>query len=221
MDVVFVGVIGASVLGVLGLLMWFAQRGRPVEDRERGRLVFRHSLAFRILALVLLFLPLTGITVLLLFNPPKKDGDVVAIICLYALFTSLGVPLCNEALRWCLATDDDGLTCWSPWRGKGYIAWKELRQVAWTPSGSYFIFKSKGYWFRASPFVPGLSRLMEECEQRLPPEAMEPAYPGYTQISRMIPSGWMRKAGAPAFDLRKWSDDRRRRRREGQQDDRP
>ena len=218
---VFMGAIALAVGGMLGLLAWAAQRGRPAEDAERGRLVFRHSLAFRILALVLLLGPLAGISVLLAFKPPTKEGDTVAVVFLYALFTGLGVPLCNEALRWCLAMDDDGLTCWSPWRGKGYIAWKELREVAWTGSGSYFILKSRGFWFRASPLVPGLSRLLEECEKRLPPQAMEPAYAGYTAIARQIPSGWMRRSPAPGIDLRKWIEERRRRADERLTDDPP
>src|SRR5215472_5888155 len=76
-------IVAVPVIGFLGLLMWAAQRGRPVEG-PGGTLVFRHGLLLRGFALFAAFgIPL-GITVLVFFNPPKTEGDLTAIICLYA-----------------------------------------------------------------------------------------------------------------------------------------
>lgn len=93
MGPVFSTLIPLVVRGFLGLLIWAAQRGKPKADPETGTLLFRHHVLFRCFSYFSAFgIPL-GITVLVIFNPPKKEGDVWAIVFLYALFAGLSAPL--------------------------------------------------------------------------------------------------------------------------------
>lgn len=131
---------------------------------------------------------------------PKHDLDTLFYVSV--VFGALLI----EKLLWRLDADEDGLTCWSPWRGNHYIAWPELKEVAYVEEGRYFILKSEGFWFRLPTVIPGLTRLLAECEKRLPPEAMRSAYHGYNRISRKLP---LPKPAPLRLDLRQeWSDDR-------------
>ncbi len=207
---VFAGVIAGVVLAVLGGILYLARTGQPRE--EAGRLVFRYGLPLRILAALLLFGPLIGITVLVMFKPPVKEGDLYAILGLYALFGGLGLPLFWEMWVFSLVVDDDGLTCHSPWRGQFYIAWGEVRELVWAAMGSYFIIKGKDRWFRVSQMTSGLSRMLEEFEKHLPPEKLRAARQGYGVAGRAFPGDVSVQGPVGQFDLRKWSEDRRRER---------
>src|SRR5262249_58543406 len=127
----FVPMITVAVVGFLGLLAWAARRGKPRADPETGTLVFRHSILFRGFSLLAAFgIPL-GITALVLVNPPKKEGDVTAIVCLYALFGALSAPLLWESMRFSLTVSPEGLDCCSPWRAGRFVAWDEVQNLTY------------------------------------------------------------------------------------------
>jgi hypothetical protein len=180
-------IVAVPVIGFLGLLMWAAQRGRPVEG-PGGTLVFRHGLLLRGFAMVMAFgIPL-GITILVLFNPPKKEGDLTAIVCLYALFGVLSAPLLWEAMRFSLTVSPEGLDCRSPWRGHRFLPWEEVKEVSYNATNSWFVIRARDGWkFRPSILVPGLAKFLEACERRLPLSALANAEEGYRRVRRPFP----------------------------------
>jgi hypothetical protein len=86
MDSITYAVIGVSVAGVLGLLVWAAQREKPKIDFETETLVFRHSKVFRGLSLFFAFGIPFGLTILLFFVPVRNANDVWAVVGLYVGF---------------------------------------------------------------------------------------------------------------------------------------
>lgn len=209
----FSGLVCCSVVLVLGALIFLARAERPLEGP--GRLVFRYHIGLRILTLVLFFGTILMVTIILFFNPPKQDGDVYAIFGVYALFTGLGLPLFWETHFFLLEVDDDGLTCHSPWRGKFFIAWGEVDEVAWADFGSYFLVKGPQRWIRLSPMVGGLAEFLKECEKRLPSEKVDGARRGYSRVG-LSPPGRRLDRPLPRQEdvLRKWAEERRPRRPE-------
>jgi hypothetical protein len=203
------GVAGGVVVLLLGVVVYLT-RSWAAQDGE-GRLVFRYHIALRILSTVLFFGTLLMVTVILYFNPPKNEGDVYAIIGVYALFTGLGLPLFWETHFFLMELDDDGLHCTSPWRGKFFIPWAEVRELTWTDIGQYFILKGPDRWFRISQMVAGLSQFLAECEKRLPVEKLQGARKGYTRAGRTFPNYRPERRDVPDLDLGRWSDRPRRR----------
>jgi hypothetical protein len=184
----FIPIVGGAVIGMLALLMWAARIGRPRVDPETGALLFRHSAIFRGFSLFAAFgIPL-GITVLVIFHPPKKEGDVGAIISIYALFAVLSAPLLWESMRFALTVSAEGLDCRSPWRGRRFIAWDEVQDISFSKINSWFIIRAADGWkFRVSTFVPGLTHFLEACEDHLRAVALEQARPGYELLGRPFP----------------------------------
>jgi hypothetical protein len=186
------GVIGLVVVGFLGLLIWVAQRGKPTVTFAPGQivgtLVFRHSLLFRGFALFAgLGIPL-AITVLVIFNPPTKEGDVYAILGLYGLFILLAAPLLWESWRFAVYVSPQGIECRSPWRPGRFLAWKDIEEVSFSPMNSWFVIRAKDNWkFRIHLLVPGLSQFLEQCEEHVPPGALDGAEAGYARIGRPFP----------------------------------
>ena len=180
-------IVAVPAIGFLSLLLWAARRGRPAEG-PGATLVFRHGLLLRGFSLFAAFgIPL-GITVLVLFNPPKQDGDVTAILCLYGLFAVLSAPLLWESMRFSLAVTPEGLDCRSPWRGHRFLAWHEVKEVSFNPTNSWFVIRAHDGWkFRPSILVPGLARFLEQCERHLPLSALANAVEGYRRVGRPFP----------------------------------
>jgi hypothetical protein len=206
MQPVFFGVIGGAVVGVLGLLLWAAQRGKPRSDPETETLIFRHSILLRGFAMFAGFGIPIGITILMFFHPPKHEGDVWAIIGLYALFGVLSAPLLWESLGFALVVSPEGLDCQSPWRGRQFILWDEVEDISYSSMNSWFIIRATDGWkFRVSVLVPGLSHFLEQCERHLPLSVLADARPGYLRVGREFPETddppW-RKVRLPRRDRR-------------------
>lgn len=148
--------IPVAVLGGFGLMAWLAMLGRlPAEDAP-GAMVLKHSWWTRGFAIFSAFVIPLGITVLMFFQPPKDNGDVAAIIGIYALFAFLAAPLLWESLRFRLVADDEGLACRSPWRGTEYVAWDELEEVSYSLGNAWYVLHAiDGYKFRVHKLVPG------------------------------------------------------------------
>jgi hypothetical protein len=184
----FVPAVELAVLGVLGLLLLVAQRGRPTADAAAGTFVFRHSVFLRGFALVATFgIPL-GITVLVLLHPPEKEGEVYAVVLVYGLFLGLSLPLLWESILFTLAVSPQGLDCRSPWRGRQFFSWDEVEEVTWSNLGTWFVIRTtEGRTFRVSYLVAGVSEFLGLCEQYLPMEALAGAEPGYNRIGRVFP----------------------------------
>src|SRR5438128_198441 len=132
-----------GVASTLGLLMWAAQRGRPVVDFETGALQFRHSGLFRGISYFFAFGPPLGITALVVFNPPKNDGEVLIVAGLYAFFAVLSTPLLWESVCFSLTVSAEGLDCQSPWRGRHFFAWSEVEEVKFSSVNSWFIIRGR------------------------------------------------------------------------------
>jgi Bacterial PH domain len=177
-----------AVTGLLALMAWAAQRGRPTADPASGRLVFRHSGVFRGFALFAAFgIPL-GITVLVLFHPPKNDGDLIAIGFIYGLFAVLSFPLLWETMLYSVAVSDAGIDARSPWRGRRAFAWDEIEQVTWSNFSGSFVFRSTdGRTISVRGLTAGVSEFLGACERHLPLEVLEGAQPGYGRIGRVFP----------------------------------
>lgn len=199
----FSGIITVAVLGFLALLTWAAQREKPHADPAAGTLVFRHSAIFRWFSYVMAFGIPVAITVLVIFNPPKKDGDVGAIIGLYALFAGLSAPLLWESLRFSLTLSPEGVDCRSPWRSGRFLPWNEVKELSYSAVNSWFIiYATDGWKFRVSILVPGLAALLEEFERRLPLSALTPAKLGYDRVGRPFPEPNDKPAYQPHWERR-------------------
>jgi hypothetical protein len=184
----FYPLIFVAVTGMLALFCWAAQRGKPTADPETGTLLFRHSLLLRGFALFAAFGVPLAITILVFFNPPKNEGDVWAIVGLYALFAFLSAPLLWESLRFALTTSPEGLDCQSPWRGRQFLYWDEIEEISYSSMNSWFVIRAVDGWkFRVSLLVPGLSDFLEECERHLSPEMLDNARTGYDRLGRTFP----------------------------------
>jgi hypothetical protein len=190
MGSVVAAIIIVTVTGFLGLLVWAAQRGKPAIDPETGDMIFRHSGIFRWFTIVTAFgIPL-GITILLLFNPPKNDGEIYAVFGLYVGFALLTLPLLWEAVRFMLVLSSEGITCQSPWRGTRFIPWQDIEEITFQSTNSMFIIHAEdGYVFRLLTLIPGLSQFLAKCEQHLPITALNPARDGYARLQRPFPRG--------------------------------
>jgi hypothetical protein len=184
----FVPIIIVAVTGFLGALLWVAQRGGPEADPETGTYLFRHSWLFRGFSLFAAFgIPL-GITLLVIFNPPKHDGDLIAIVFIYALFAVLSFPLLWESVRFAVLVTPEGVYCKSPWRASRFLDWSEIRELDFSPTSSWFILRATDGWkFRIYTLVPGLKVFLEECEKHLPVEALRKAKAGYLRVGRPFP----------------------------------
>jgi hypothetical protein len=187
MGPLFYGIIGGAVVGFLGLLLWAAQRGKPAVAAD-GTLIFRHSWLFRGFALFGgIGIPL-AITVLVIFNPPKKPGDGYAILGLYGLFILLSAPLLWESWRFAVYVSPQGIECRSPWRPGRFLPWSDIEEVSFQTTNTWFVIRSKDDWkFRIHLMVPGLSQFLEQCEQHLPSSALEGAEVGYIRVGRRFP----------------------------------
>lgn len=174
----------------LGLLLWTAQRGKPTVDPKTGVLLFRHSILFRGFALFAAFgIPL-GITILVIFMPPEKEGDTEIILGLYAFFAFLSAPLLWESMRFALFISPKGLDCRSPWRRKRFLPWNEVNALSYSVLNSWFVIRASDNWkFRVSILVPGLSKFLAQCEQHLPTTALAGAKLGYARVGRQFPDG--------------------------------
>jgi hypothetical protein len=180
--------VAAAVSGLLGLLAWAARRGTPKSDPATGTLLFRHSPLFRGFALFSAFGVPLGITVLVIFNPPKKDGDTVAILGLYLLFGVLSAPLLWGSMRFALTVSPDGLDFRSPWRGRRFVSWNEVEEVTYRDTHSWFVVRTTDGWtFRVSVLIPGLSEFLAACERHLPPADLAGAWAGYARLGRPFP----------------------------------
>jgi hypothetical protein len=183
------------------------------------RPVFGYHIGLCLLVWALFLVPLTGITVLLMFNPPKDPGDEIAIVFLYLLFSGISLPLLWEMTWWRLEVTDEGLACRSPWRGSWTIPWDDVKRLGWSQTAMWFIVEAKrGWWFRFSYLIAGRDRLLAELERRLMPEQMEGAEAGYLYIRRPFPyrrrpipvsEPASRRQQVPGIDLSKWGDRRR------------
>jgi hypothetical protein len=182
------GIIGGAVVFFLNLMLLAAKRGQAKADPETGQLVFRHSMLFRGFAYFSAFVIPIGITILVLFQPPKNDRDVYAIIGIYALFAVLSIPLLWESIRFSLAVSPEGLACRSPWRGQLFIAWDDVEEVSYSLINCWFILRAtNGEKIRVHLFVAGLNQFLEACETYLPPKKFDKARPGYRSIGRPFP----------------------------------
>jgi hypothetical protein len=182
------GLIIFSVMAFLGLLMAAAQRGRPRVDPQTGSLLFQHSWLFRGFSLFMAIGVPIGLTALVLFHPPKNNGDLAAILGLFGGFAALIAPLLWESLRFGLVVSPTGLDCRSPWRRGRFIPWGEVKELSYSAVNSWFIIHASDGWkFRVSILVAGIGEFLAQCEQRLPPAALLPANEGYTRLGRPFP----------------------------------
>lgn len=180
--------ITAVVVGLLGLLIWLAQRGQPRADPHAGTLVFSHGLLVRGLAVVLAFGVPLGITAVVVLLPPDDPVAYWPIFGLYGLFLLVGATLLWEAMRYALTASSQGLDCRSPWRGGRFLTWDEIQEVSYSTLSSWFVIQAKDSWkFRVSILVPGLSQFLEQCERYLPPSALRKAETGYGIVRRPFP----------------------------------
>jgi hypothetical protein len=195
----FAGIIGLIVVGFLGLLMWAAERGKPKVDSD-GTLIFRHSLLFRCFSVFMAVAVPVGIIVLAILKPPQKESEFWAMMGLCIGFAVLIAPLLWESLRFALFVSPEGIECRSPWRGSRFLPWKDVEEVSFRASNSWFVIRAKDYYkFRIHILVPGLSQFLEQCEQHLPPGALDGAEAGYRRVGRPFPQTEDESSGRRQF----------------------
>ncbi len=181
-------IIGAAVSGFLGLLLWTANRGRPILSDD-GTLLFRHSIIFRGFSYFFAFVIPFALTAFVFYRPPKTQDDFLAILSLYGLFAVIGLPLWWEASRFALYATPEGLDCVSPWRDRQFFEWGEIEEVSFSSMNQWFVILARGdRKFRVPYFVSGIAQFLERCEQHLPIETLNGAKLGYIQVGREFPT---------------------------------
>jgi hypothetical protein len=208
----FSGIIALASTGLLCLFCVGAFLSRPRLDVGSGddAVLFRHSIIFRIFAVVVTMGMMIFLTIMIFVSPPREDEIWIVFACC-GFFALLGVPLVWESMRFGLIVSAHGLDCHSPWRRGRFLTWDEIDEVIFKPTGSAFAIRALDDWrFRVSIIVPRLRRFLEICEAHLPVSALESARPGYERLRRPFPGG---PVPVEAFDLSKWIEQRRHRRK--------
>jgi len=170
---------------LLAIVIKAAQRGRPAVVPESGNLVFRHHFFFRLIALTISVGAPIAITALYYVSPPKNESDI---LIAYLLFLGLGLPLLWETMWFSLVVGPDGLDCRSPWQGRQFIEWGDVKDLSFNRSMNWFVIRATGgRTFRVPAFVSAVSTFLHAFELALPPGKLRQARPGYVYVGRVFP----------------------------------
>jgi len=188
MPVLFLALAVLLGVGFVWLLFATARRGRPAADPATGALTFRHGAPLRWFAVFALFGAETLFGVWAVLYPEQAAKLAVPLAIGAATLGLAGALLCWEAYRFAVAVGPDGLDCRSPWRGRRVVPWAGVARVEFSPANAWFAFRfADGTAFRVPAVVPGIGRLLEECERHLKPEQLLPAKGGYPLVGRKWP----------------------------------
>ena len=176
-----------AVLGMVGLMVWAGQQGRPRHAPGPHQLLLRYNALFRWFTyLAAIGIPV-GLTALLYFQPPRGI-ERWYVLGLDLTIAALTLPLVWEASRFYLFANPDGLESRSAWRGSRFLAWDDIQEVRYSTMNSWFVFRAtNGDKIRVSGFVAGLKSLLALVEQRLSAATLKKARTGYDKLGRPFP----------------------------------
>lgn len=181
------GLIAASVIILMAVMSWAAQRGRPAARAGGRTLVFRYNFVFRWFALFAAFGVPAGITMLVVTFRPRGD-DVWYVFAIYALFASVGLPLFWETSRYYVRVTPTEIERRSAWSGVRTLAWDEIREVTYSSFNAWFAFVAEsGETIRVHGLISGMSELLRYVESRLSPATLAKARAGYERFNRPLP----------------------------------
>lgn len=186
-------------------LLLFTSRRKTVAKNAQGVLVLTHSRLFCILSVALFLGLLLLVATLAMWYPPVTPVSIT--LCGLAILTILilGVVLMWDAFQYSLTITSKGLDCISPWRGKRFIAWNDVKQIDFSDANLWFgVQPHQGPVFHVSVFVPGCAQFLGECEANLKTEQLAPAVQGYPWVWRALPAG-VDKYAKPTSALWLWT----------------
>jgi len=180
-------IITLAVFGMVALMVWAGQQGRPRPRAGPHTLLLRYNALFRgFTYLAAIGIPV-GLTAVLYFHPPRGIQRWY-VLSLYLGIAAVTMPLVWEASRYYLFVNPDGLEGRSPWWGSRFLAWDDIQEVRYSTMNSCFVFRAtNGDKIGVSGFVGGLKSLLALVEQRLPPTALKKARTGYEKLGRPFP----------------------------------
>jgi len=180
-------IVSVVVSILMGVLLFAAQSGSAPAKSESGLLVFRHSAVFRRLT-YLLAIGVTGLIAVGVVLKPPKPSEYGIVLGVFGMFFLLIAPMIWEATRFSIAAGPEGLDCRSPWRGRQFFQWGEVKKISYSGLMGWFVIRAeRGGSFRVSLLVPALNSFFEACERELPPEKLAPAKAGYALLGRKLP----------------------------------
>ncbi|MGL4551810.1 MAG: hypothetical protein ACRC33_11540 [Gemmataceae bacterium] len=178
------GFVAAGVVGFWLALTVLAAFNRPRAGPET--VVFGHRWAVRILALI--FGPLLSIFLAVgtaVEAPGPNEWPISA--ALWGGTTAVFGPGYWESIRFAFALTPEGIDYVSPWRGRWFIPWAAVRELGYTRFPGMFLVRSDAGTARVGILVPGVGKLVEACEERLPVERLKGAIDGYSVVGRYFP----------------------------------
>ncbi len=85
---------------------------------------------------------------------------------------SLGASGLLEVLLVRVVADEDGLSSFTPWRGRRFMAWNDVADVTFSPLTDLFTIRARDRSvIRVNRQLAGIRELYEELQRRLPASA--------------------------------------------------
>jgi hypothetical protein len=163
------------VFTMTALLATTARKAIKVGDLH----VLTYSGVWKGLARFLWLFPL-GVAIAVLVSPPNPGEGWIA-VALIAVFSAANLVMTLEVFRREIAIGEAGISQRSAWSNPVTIAWKDVRDVAWSESNGVVLRPARGREIRISGWMSGLETLAQALETRL---ARLPSVPGVVKKIR-------------------------------------
>ena len=181
-----------SIHGALNGMYRRAWATRPTIN-EAGHAILRFSLFWRILGPIggVLFLAgAIGLSYSLVVGIMRQGAGrpgvigVIASVCVFLGWAGLASLLHFPVVR--VEIRPDGLWSRSPWRASRFIAWDDIRSVAFATVGKYFVIKAQnGRKIRVDLNLPGIPFLYAVLRRTVPDEYWKNTYPLFERESQV------------------------------------
>jgi hypothetical protein len=153
------------VAAVIALFTYLAKTADRIAARVLGRTVLTYSQVWKVLVQVFWLFP-AGAALVAAFYPPSPGEGWMA-VALIAGFSAICLPLTLEVFQREIELSKTAISQKSAWSKPVTIPWKEVRDVAWTPTSEIRIRPVRGRSIRVSAWLSGMETFADTLETRL------------------------------------------------------